>query len=222
MIDLRREGDVFVLQLDEGENRFNASSVSAIHAALDDVEATPGPAALVVTGTGKFFSNGLDLDWMSSPDAEQHPEFFPDLHRMMGRVLGLDMVTVAAINGHAFAAGAMFVVAFDVRIMRDDRGYFCLPEVDLGMRLTPGMNAVVTAGLPLATAHRAIVTGHRYGAAEAQAVGIVDEAVAEDAVLPRAIEVASTYTSKRAPILATLKHDLHGAAIDLLLAGGAE
>jgi enoyl-CoA hydratase/carnithine racemase len=221
MIDLQREGEVFVLRLDEGENRFNATTVSAIHRALDEVEASTGPAALVVTGTGKFFSNGLDLDWMSSPDAQDHPEFFPDLHRMMGRVLGLGMVTVAAVNGHAFAAGAMLVAAFDIRVMREDRGYFCLPEVDLGMRLTPGMNAVVTAGLPARTAHHAIVTGRRYGAAEAVAAGIVDEAAAETDVLPRAIEIAAGLAAKRADILATLKHDLHGPAIDLLLAGGA-
>lgn len=221
MIDLRREGDVFVLHLDEGENRFNATTVGAIHRALDEVEASTGPAALVATGSGKFFSNGLDLDWMSSPAIQDHPEFFPDLHRMMGRILGLGMVTVAAVNGHAFAAGAMLVATFDIRVMRDDRGYFCLPEVDLGMRLTPGMNAAVTAGLPARAAHHAIVTGHRYSAAEAVAAGIVTEAAPEAEVLPRAIQIAQDLALKRSDILATLKHDLHGPAIDLLLAGGA-
>jgi enoyl-CoA hydratase/carnithine racemase len=221
MIDLRRDGDVFVLHLDEGENRFNASTVGAIHAALDEVDATPGPGALVVTGSGKFFSNGLDLDWMGTPEAQEHPGFFPDLHRMMGRVLGLGMVTVAAVNGHAFAAGAMFSAAFDVKVMREDRGYWCLPEVDLGMRLTPGMNAVITARLPPATAHEAIVTGRRYDAASAVAAGIVDETAPEREVLPRSIEIAEGLAAKRSDILATLKHDLHGTAIDVLLAGGS-
>jgi len=220
MIELRREGDVFVLQMDEGENRFNGSTVPALHAALDEVDASSGPAALVLTGTGKFFSNGLDLDWMATEEGRTDAAFFPDLHRVFGRVLGAPMVTVAAINGHAFAAGAMLSVACDIRVMRTDRGYWCLPEADLGMRLTPGMNAVVRAGLPPATLHEAIVTGRRYDAATALARGIVHEVAGEADVLPRAVALAAEHAPKRADILGTLKHDLHGSEIDLLLAGG--
>ncbi|MEI2650788.1 MAG: enoyl-CoA hydratase/isomerase family protein [Microthrixaceae bacterium] len=73
--------------------------------------------ALVVTGSGKFFSNGLDLDWMS-----EHPddsaEMLRGVHRLLGRMLLLDMYTVAAINGHAFAGGAMLTCGFDERVMR--------------------------------------------------------------------------------------------------------
>lgn len=220
MFGVRREGDVFILQMDEGENRFNRTSVDALHAALDEVEASTGPAALVVTGTGKFFSNGLDLDWMGSDEGRADGTFFVELHRMLGRILGLSMVTVAAINGHAFAAGAMLATAHDIRIMRADRGYFCLPEVDLGLPFTPGMTALVTARLPRMTVHEAIVTGRRYDAAEAIADGIVDEAVDEADVLPRAIEVAAGLAAKRADIVGVLKRGLHGDAIDVLLAGG--
>ena len=60
-IELRREGEVFVLSLDDGENRFRDDSIAAWNEALDEVEATEGPKALVTTGTGKFYSNGLDL-----------------------------------------------------------------------------------------------------------------------------------------------------------------
>lgn len=222
MIDLRREGDVFVLHLDEGENRFNRTSVDAIHGALDEAEGSTGPAALVVTGTGKFFSNGLDLDWMTSDEGRADSTFFVDLHRMFGRILGLPMYTVAAINGHAFAAGAMLATAHDRRVMRTDRGYWCLPEVDLGLPLTPGMSALLMARLPTMAAHEAIVTGRRYSADEAVAAGLVDETAAEDDVLPRAIEVATELAPKRGEIVTALKRGMHGAAIDRLLAGGQD
>ena len=65
MIDLERQGDVFVLCMNDGENRFNQESIAAWNAARDDVENAPTPRALVTTGTGKFYSNGLDLDWMT-------------------------------------------------------------------------------------------------------------------------------------------------------------
>ena len=63
MIALKREGEVFVLRMDDGENRFRDDSVAAWNAALDEVVAADGPKALVTTGTGKFYSNGLDLEW---------------------------------------------------------------------------------------------------------------------------------------------------------------
>ena len=84
----------------------------------------------------------------------------------------------------------MLALAHDFRVMRSDRGYFCLPESDLRLPLQPGMTALIRARLPAQTAHEAIVTGRRYGAAEALASGIVDRAVAESEVLPAAIALA--------------------------------
>ena len=72
MIDLDRQGDVFTMTLNAGENRWNTTFVRAIDAVLSEVEASTGPAALVTTSASeKFFSNGLDLDWVQDPDA--HP-----------------------------------------------------------------------------------------------------------------------------------------------------
>jgi enoyl-CoA hydratase/carnithine racemase len=61
----------------------------------------------------------------------------------LGRLLCFPVPTIAAINGHAFAGGFMLAFAHDYRIMRTDRGFLCLPEIDLGMGLLPGMNAII-------------------------------------------------------------------------------
>jgi enoyl-CoA hydratase/carnithine racemase len=63
MIDLERHGDVFVLRMDAGENRFVPETIAAWNAALDEVEKAPAPKALVTIGSGKFYSNGLDLEY---------------------------------------------------------------------------------------------------------------------------------------------------------------
>ena len=101
MIELESHGPVRILRMDNGENRFNRSSIEALHAALDDVEAVAGPCALVTTGAGKYFSNGLDLEWLGAGEGTEG--FLESVHRLLGRVLGLDVYTVAAVNGHAFA-----------------------------------------------------------------------------------------------------------------------
>ena len=64
MIELSRADEVFVLRFDSGENRFGRLFVRELNQALDEVEACAGPKALVTTGSGKFFSNGLDLEEM--------------------------------------------------------------------------------------------------------------------------------------------------------------
>lgn len=210
MIDLEVRDDVRILRLDEGENRFNRKNVDAIHAALDAVSAVDGAVALVTVGTDKFFSNGLDLDWMGTDEGRADAPFLDDVHRILQRVLHLDMVTVAAINGHAFAGGAMLAVAHDRRVMREDRGYWCIPEVDLGLPLTDVMFATLDAHLPRHTLADAALTGKRYDAADALAGGIVHETAAEEAVLDRAIEIAASLAGKDRNVIAAHKQLLYG------------
>lgn len=215
MIDLEQRseagGVVWVLRMDDGENRFNRTSVDALHAALDRVAATEGPAALVTTGTGKFYSNGLDLDWLGAGVGTEG--FLDDVHRLFGRVLGLDVYTVAAVNGHAFAGGAMLASAHDAVVMREDRGYWCLPEVDLGLPLTPAMFATVAAHLPPPTLRDAALTGRRYGGPDAVAAGIAAEAVPEGEVVERAVALAAEVAGKDRNVIRAHKELLHGAAL---------
>jgi enoyl-CoA hydratase/carnithine racemase len=216
MIHLDRDGDVFVLRMDDEENRLSPDNLGLIEDALAQVETTEGPKALVTTGTGKFFSNGLDLDHLAAdPNA-----FMPYLHRvhaLFARLLSMPCVTVAACNGHTFAAGAMLAICHDYRVMREDRGYWCLPEVDLGMPFTPGMNALIPARIPQLVAHEAMVTGRRYTAADALAAGIVQATATEDQVVASSVAWAAEKTSKAGPGIGAIRAHLHEQVIAHLL-----
>jgi enoyl-CoA hydratase/carnithine racemase len=137
-----------------------------------------------------------------------------DVQRLFGRLLRMPVLTVAAVNGHAFAAGAMFASSHDFVIMREDRGYWCLPEVDLGLPLTSAMYAVMAAKLPHATVHEAVLTGRRYAAAEARAAGIVHHVEPEEAVVPKALELAATLAEKNRAVVAQHKKLMYRAAAD--------
>lgn len=217
MIDLETRDAVRILHLRKGENQFNRTTVDAVNAALDEVVAVQGPVALVTVGEGKFFSNGLDLDWMST-DGAGDPGLLDDVHRMLCRILGVDVFTVAAINGHAFAGGAMLAVAHDHRIMREDRGYWCLPEVDLGLPLTPAMYAVLEAHIPRPVLADAALTGRRFTGPDALAGGIVAELASEDTLFDRAVEVAAAHAGKDRHVIAEHKQLLYGSA--MAIAGG--
>jgi enoyl-CoA hydratase/carnithine racemase len=209
---LEREGAVFVLDLGDTENRFNADSLAELAARLDEVEGAEGPKALVVKATGKYWSNGLDLDWMMA-DPERAGPLLAGVHALFARVMVMPLPTVAAITGHAYAAGAMLSVAFDIKVMRADRGYWCLPEVDLGLPFTPGMNALLVAKLPKRTAHEAMTTARRYTAPEAEAAGILDATAEETAVVNAAMERAAALAAKASPALGEIKTRLYADAL---------
>ncbi len=219
LVDLRRDGDVFVLTMRAGENRFNRASVNALNEALDTVEASTGPAALVTVGEDKFFSNGLDLTWMAGDGSHEAGRFVGDVMRLLGRFLVLPVPTVAAINGHAFAAGGMLALAHDFRVMRVDRGFFCLPEIDIQFPLAPGMTALIACRLSPLVFRDTILTGARIGGVDACAKGIVDEAVAADEVLPHALARAAALAGKDRATYGALKRGMYGTAYDVLAGG---
>ena len=214
-VSLDKQGDVVTLNFGETENRLDPAFVARLDAALDALEQAPGPKALVTTGSGKAYSLGLDLPWIES-NPEQASTFIGSVQRLIGRLLVLPVPTVAALNGHTFAAGAMLAAAHDVRVMRADRGFFCLPEVDIAMPFTLGMTALLAARLPQPAMHAAMVLGARFGGVEAAAAGIVDTTSEAEALLETAIAHAQTLAGKAGPTLGEIKRRLYGPVVDAL------
>ncbi len=216
MIDIARHGPVFVLRMDDAENRMNPAWLEAMTAALDEVDTAADPVALVTTGTDRFYSNGLDLETLLADGAETFRLFVIQVEALLARMVEAPYITVAACNGHTFAAGALLAISHDLRVMRADRGFFCLPEVDLGLPFTPGMDALIRQKLPIAAAHEAMVTGRRFGGGEAASRGLVTEAVPADQVLPRAIELATEHAGKDRSALRVIKRRMYGGMLELL------
>jgi enoyl-CoA hydratase/carnithine racemase len=212
---LHRDGDVAVLSLGDDENRFSPPWLDEMHALVDEMSGSGSPAALVTVADGKFWSNGLDLDWLTA-HLDQAQDYVATVQRLLSRVLSLGMPTVAAVQGHCFAAGAMLALAHDWRVMRADRGFFCLPEVDIGIPFSVGMDALIRAKLPVAAAFEAMTTGRRYGGEDALAAGIVTSAVAEDAVASTALELARSLSGKAGATLGTIKKRMYAEAIERL------
>ena len=187
----------------------------SISALLDEISNQPAPRALVTVARGKFYSNGLDLDWvLAHPD--QKGAYVADVQVLLARVLALPMPTAAAVTGHAFGAGAMLATAHDWRVMRADRGYYCFPEVDIRIPFTAGMAALIQAKLTPATAVTAMTTGRRYGGPEALAAGLVDLAVPDAEVLTKAMELIRPLAGKDPGTLGAIKATMYAPAIAAL------
>jgi enoyl-CoA hydratase/carnithine racemase len=218
-ISLTYEEKIAVLDLGDTENRFSPEFLDEIGVHLDEVVGS-GAQGLVTTGGGKFYSNGLDLDWLMA-HGDQTQWYVGRVQAMLARVLTLPVPTAAAVVGHAFGAGAMLALAHDFRVMRADRGYFCFPEVDIRIPFTPGMAALIQAKLTPQAAVASMTTGRRFGGDDAASLGIVDSVAGEDAVTAAAVEVLRPLDGKDPGTLGAVKHTMFGPAADELTAGNA-
>ncbi|XP_049848221.1 uncharacterized protein LOC126313310, partial [Schistocerca gregaria] len=134
---------IFLLTLQAGENRFTDAFIDHIHEALDFVQTAKEAAALVTTSSDpKYYSLGLDIKNLKQEPAKVEA-YLEKYQRLLSRVVTFSMPTIAAINGHAAAGGALFAMAHDVKFVCKEKGFFVMNEIDLGLHLPAGMAAML-------------------------------------------------------------------------------
>lgn len=217
-ITIEIEGPVAVATMRSGENRIGRAMITAWHDLLDDIEANTAVSSMVVTGEERFWSNGLDLSELDAMDDTHRRSFMRSFDLLLGRVMTSGLVTVAALNGHTYAGGALLALAHDYRIMRRDRGYFCLPSVEIGIPFSPGMSALIAGKLPQPIAHDLVVSCRRIGGEEAERTGVVHRSGPGEAVVSIAVDIAHAYAGKDRGTLRTVKRRMYPEASDMLTA----
>lgn len=218
MIDLQKKDSIYILTMDAGENRWNTTFVREFSKALDEVEKDDGPGALVTCAKDpKFFSNGLDLDWISKAEGPDRDAFLPEFMALMGNIITLSIPSVCAINGHAFGAGFMLALCHDVRFMRKDRGFACANEIEIGMLIPEPELALFKHKLPANVFFETVQLARRWTGPDAAHAGIVSEAVDLPDLLPRAIEKAESlaHLGSNRQLYRAMKERLFGASASI-------
>ncbi len=213
------DGPVTVLTMSSGENMLSPTTLGAWNDVLDSLEALRAPHALIVTGQDKYWSTGLDLDTVAEMSTTERRRFLDDLDALLLRLVTAPYVTVAALNGHTYAGGALLSLACDYRVMRIDRGYFCLPSVDVEIPFSPGMAALITAKIPQPVAHDLVISCRAIGAGEALASGVVNYAVAADNVMPLSRELAYAHADKDPTTLGVVKRRMYAHVVTAFTEG---
>ncbi|HUT52923.1 MAG TPA: enoyl-CoA hydratase/isomerase family protein [bacterium] len=200
------EGVAVVTMDHENENRFSGPFAAEVREAMAALAKDDAVKAVVLTGAHeKFFCNGLDLTWMMQQDGKTLEQFLIQVTLVLKDTALFPKPLIGAINGHAFGLGAIWSSGFDFRIMRDDRGWVCFPEMDINIPFLPGMIAICEHGLGRRVFREMAFSAKRYTGPEAVAAGWAREAVPKDQILPRAIELARFMAQKKQPAFSLTK-----------------
>ena len=190
LVKTRRDGGVCVVTL-QREAKLNAISTAMereLGAALDSDDLT-GSACVVFTGAGKAFSAGADVNELTDRDPEAIARYYRETGDVYERVARLPQPTIAAIHGWCLGGGLELALAADLRIA-DETAVLGFPELGLGILPSSGGTVRVARLVGPARAKELILVGERVDAHRALALGLVNEVVAPQLALDRALELA--------------------------------
>jgi enoyl-CoA hydratase/carnithine racemase len=198
-LELKKDSAIFVVTMCDQvtPNTFTDEVINEHHRILDEIESSTGSGAVILTSSNpKNWTQGINLEWLVTKPAEYFPQFKDILDAVLIRWALLELPTIACLNGHTYAGGAILASGFDFRLMREDKGWFCFPEVDIKIPFTPIMHEIVDL-LPNKRALKdLLLTGKRIGGAEAARLDVVDAAVPGEKLFEKAMELAQVMSQK--------------------------
>jgi enoyl-CoA hydratase/carnithine racemase len=220
------DGSAAVLRLNRPKvhNALDTELMRCLSEELQRVDEDPAVRAVVLTGAGASFCSGDDLRALRDADEAEFRRSIETLQALTARLLHLTKPTVCALNGPAFGAGLELILACDARLATP--GFVCAtPEVRLGLIATNGATVLLPHLIGSGHARRMLLTGARMDGSWCLSVGLVDELVAPEALMSRALALATEYAMAGPDAVAATRRLLVApiqAALDEALASEAE
>lgn len=170
---------------------------------------------VVVSGQGRSFSAGFDLNDFSTPDENYSVRDTADLGRLMAEaVTDMRAITIAAIKGHCVGGGLVLAASCDLRIATSG-AKFSIPEVDLGIPLAWGGIPRLVREIGPAATKELVLTCRRFGADEAKALGFVNSIVNDDLLESSVMDLAESLESKPGYALRTTKQQVNAVTEEI-------
>lgn len=221
MIELTHHADIAILHMAHGKaNAMNIEFCQALTARFAELRTAPA-RAVIVTGTGRIFSAGVDLPRLVEGGVPYVREFLPALNEMLAAVFAYPKPVVASINGHAIAGGCVLACAADRRLMAKEGGRIGVTELLVGVPFpAAAMEIMRNATAPQYFEH-AIFSGATFTPDDAAARGMVDE-IAEPEQLPgRALSAAMALAALSPEAFALSKRQTRQPSLERLERDGA-
>ena len=222
MIEIQTIDDIAILRMQHG--KANALDVEFCEALAARFHALRNDAAraVVVTGTGKMFSAGVDLKRLSAGGADYVRRFLPALHRLYEEVFFHPKPVVAAINGHAVAGGAILACCSDRRIMGHESGRIGVTELLVGVPFPALAFEVLRAAVPAEYLAEFAYSGATCMTDDALESGWIDEIAEPEELIEDALAVAAELAALPAPAFAMTKSQIRAPIAERLAVRGEQ
>jgi enoyl-CoA hydratase len=217
VVQVDRDGPVAICRLDRPPaNAIELGFTARMEEAFSDLLNRQDVGAMVFTGTGRFFSGGLDLKVVPGYGPEEQQALIMAVNRMIGRLYGCPIPVVGAINGHAVAGGFILAIACDYRVGTSAPCRIGLTEARVGIPFPAGPMAVLKAELAPDVARVMTLEARNVGPDVALRRGVLDELQPPVRVLGRAVEVARDLAGIPREAYARIKRQLRGETVDFI------
>ncbi len=195
-----RRGAVALLTLNRPKalNALDRATLEALHEAIAEVANDAGARALVLTGEGRAFAAGADIEQMSRMSPQEAETFSRLGHSSAAALESLAIPTIAAVAGFALGGGCELALACDW-IYASRKARFGQPEVALGLIPGFGGTSRLVRRVGIAWAKQLVLTGANIEAEEALRIGLVNRSFEPDELLDKALEAGET-AAQRGPL----------------------
>jgi enoyl-CoA hydratase len=206
MIERERQDRVEVIRLAHG--KVNALDLELLGALEESLASCRDAGAVVLTGQGRAFSAGVDLERILDGDRSYVESFLVALDRLLRRLLVFPRPVVAALNGHALAGGWILACAADYRLAATGPATVGVTELAVGIPFPRSALETFRQATPSHLTGRLTTLAARVPVAEALERGMLDELVSPDELMPRALALAASLAPLPAEALTTTKTQL--------------
>jgi enoyl-CoA hydratase len=190
VIEVTEQDGMAVLRMADG--KVNAMSIELCETITARVREHAPARAIVIAGSGRIFSAGVDLLRLLDGGVPYVRKFLPALSTMLATVFSHPKPVVAAINGHAIAGGCVLACAADRRLMARDAGRIGVTELLVGVPFPPAAMEIMRCACVPQYFEDALFSGATYVPPQALERGMIHEIAEPDALLDRAVAAAKT------------------------------
>lgn len=203
--------EIGLVTLNRGKvNALNGPLIEELGEGLRGLGRDDSVRAIVLTGSGKFFSFGFDIPEFLGFSREDFLEYLRSFTQLYTELFVFPKPVVAALNGHAIAGGCMIATACDLRVMASGGGKISLNEITFGASVFAGAVAMLKHLVGGPGAERILYSGRMYDAEEAREINLVDVVVPEAGLMARAREEARRLGAQDPVAFASLKRLIRG------------
>lgn len=209
LVLLESEGDIAIVRLNRGvTNALNLELVTELAEAVRTVRLDPALLGLVLTSTNeKFLSIGFDIPNLLPLSTRDFTFFYRAYTQLCLDLFTLPKPTAAAITGHAIAGGCILVLCCDCRFIAEGRKLIGLNEIKLGLPVPHIADCVLRALVGYRNARDVTGTGDFYPPEEALRLGLVDEVLPPQEVLPKCIDKLAGLGAMPGEAASMIKHN---------------